>query len=204
MQTDELIAQLSPAGAGEDRRVARLLWRRPDGMQARSWYDVDAASARDMATAILSFGMWTKLPIPSPLPRSVSGWWNGRPARGRHDPPHQLLALPVWPSPVLAILQMSARAWTCPGWSWAIPAGLRLPGDPDRLPTLAATSGRCAAGPTRRPWRGWSRIVRRRGGRFCLFFHCTEVPPLYRPLVQPGIALTTAIGAFWAAICCAW
>lgn len=204
MQTDELIAQLSirlePVKTGA---VARLLL----GAAALGLIGSVLVMVlmlhprRDMATAIVSVGMWTKLAYTFAI--AAFGFWlverAGRPGSDMTRPA-LLLALPVLAIALLAILQMSAPDADMPqlvlGHSSRVCAFLVTL---TALPTLAATFWALRRlAPTRLTLAGaGAGLFAGAVGAFVYSFHCTEgSAPFIALWYSLGIALTAAIGAF--------
>ncbi len=204
MQTDELIAQLStrlePVKTGAVARL--LLGAALIGIAGSILVMVLMLHPRrDMATAILSFGMWTKLVYTFAI--AAFGWWlverAGRPGADMTRPT-LLLALPVLAIALLAILQMSAPGADMPklvlGHSSRVCAFLVTL---TALPTLAATFWALRRlAPTRLTLAGaGAGLFAGAAGAFVYSFHCTEgSAPFIALWYSLGIALTTAIGAF--------
>jgi hypothetical protein len=203
MQTDELIAQLSarlePVKTGA---VARLLL----GAAALGLIGSVLVMVlmlhprRDMATAILSFGMWTKLAYTFAI--AAFGFWlverAGRPGADMTRPA-LLLALPVLAIALLAILQISAPGADMPrlvlGHSSRVCAFLVIL---TALPTLAATFWALRRlAPTRLTLAGaGAGLFAGAVGAFVYSFHCTEgSAPFIALWYSLGIVLSAAIGA---------
>jgi hypothetical protein len=204
MQTDELIAQLStrlePVKTGAVARL--LLGAALIGIAGSILVMVLMLHPRrDMATAILSFGMWTKLAYTFAI--AAFGLLlverAGRPGSDMTRPT-QLLALPVLAIALLAILQMSAPGADMPrlvlGHSSRVCAFLVTL---TALPTLAATFWALRRlAPTRLTLAGaGAGLFAGAAGAFVYSFHCTEgSAPFIALWYSLGIALTTTIGAF--------
>jgi hypothetical protein len=203
MQTDELIAQLStrlePVKTGAVARL--LLCAALVGIAGSVLVMVLMLHPRrDMATAILSFGMWTKLAYTFAI--AAFGFWlverAGRPGADMTRPT-LLLAMPVLVIALLAILQMSAPGADIPrlvlGYSSRVCAFLVTL---TALPTLAATFWALRRlAPTRLTLAGaGAGLFAGAAGAFVYSFHCTEgSAPFIAIWYSLGIALTTAIGA---------
>jgi len=204
MQTDELIAQLStrlePVKTGAVTRL--LLGAALIGIAGSVLVMVLMLHPRrDMAIALTSTGMWTKLVYTFAI--AAFGFWlverAGRPGADMTRPT-LLLALPVLAIALLAILQMSAPGADMPrlvlGHSSRVCAFLVIL---TALPTLAATFWALRRlAPTRLTLAGaGAGLFAGAAGAFVYSFHCTEgSAPFIALWYSLGIALTTAIGAF--------
>jgi hypothetical protein len=204
MQTDELIAQLStrlePVKTGAVMRL--LLGATLAGIAGSILVMVLMLHPRhDMAIALTSFGMWTKLVYTFAI--AAFGLWlverAGRPGADMTRPT-LLLALPILAIALLAILQMSAPGADMPrlvlGHSSRVCAFLVTL---TALPTLAATFWALRRlAPTRLTLAGaGAGLFAGAAGAFVYSFHCTEgSAPFIGLWYTLGIALTTAIGAF--------
>jgi len=203
MQTDELIAQLSvrlePVKTGAVTRLlsgAALI-----GIAGSILVMVLMLHPRrDMAIAVLSFGMWTKLAYTFAI--AAFGFWlverAGRPGADMTRPT-LLLALPVLAIALLAIAQMSAPGADMPGLvlghSSRVCAFLVTL---TALPTLAATFWALRRlAPTRLTLAGaGAGLFAGAAGAFVYSFHCTEgSAPFIAIWYSLGIAVTTALGA---------
>jgi hypothetical protein len=203
MQTDELIAQLStrlqPVKTGAVTRL--LLGAALIGIAGSILVMVLMLHPRrDMATALLSFGMWTKLAYTFAI--AAFGFWlverAGRPGADMSRPT-LLLALPILAIALLAILQMSAPGADMPrlvlGHSSRVCAFLVTL---TALPILAATFWALRRlAPTRLTLAGaGAGLFAGAAGAFVYSFHCTEgSAPFIALWYSLGIVLTTAIGA---------
>jgi hypothetical protein len=204
MQTDELIAQLStrlePVKTGAVTRL--LLCAALVGIAGSVLVMVLMLHPRrDMAIALTSVGMWTKLTYTFAI--AAFGFWlverAGRPGADMTRPT-LLLALPVLAIALLAILQMSAPGADMPrlvlGHSSRVCAFLVTL---TALPTLAATFWALRRlAPTRLTLAGaGAGLFAGAAGAFVYSFHCTEgSAPFIALWYTLGIAVTTAIGAF--------
>jgi hypothetical protein len=203
MRTDELIAQLSsglePVKRGQ---VARLLLAAAAlGLVGSVVVMLGMMGLRhDIARAILSFGMWTKLVYTFVI--AVLGYWlverMGRPG-AEMTRPLQLLALPLLAIALLAALQMSAPQADMPilvlGHSSRVCAFLVTV---TALPTLAATFWALhKLAPTQLTLAGAGAGLFAGGvGAFVYSFHCNEgSAPFIAIWYTLGIVVTTAIGA---------
>ena len=204
MQTDELIAQLStrlePVKTGAVTRL--LLCDALIGIAGSVLVMVLMLHPRrDMAIALTSVGMWTKLVYTFAI--AAFGFWlverAGRPGADMTRPT-LLLALPVLAIALLAILQMSAPGADMPrlvlGHSSRVCAFLVIL---TALPTLAATFWALRRlAPTRLTLAGaGAGLFAGAAGAFVYSFHCTEgSAPFIALWYSLGIVLTAAIGAF--------
>jgi len=204
MQTDELIAQLStrlePVKTGAVTRL--LLCAALIGIAGSVLVMVLMLHPRrDMAIALTSVGMWTKLVYTFAI--AAFGFWlverAGRPGADMTHPT-LLLALPVLAIALLAILQMSAPGADMPrlvlGHSSRVCAFLVIL---TALPTLAATFWALRRlAPTRLTLAGaGAGLFAGAAGAFVYSFHCTEgAAPFIALWYSLGIVLTAAIGAF--------
>jgi hypothetical protein len=203
MQTDDLIAQLSarlePVKNGA---VTRLLTGAiVVGLIGSAALMLLALGLRhDIAVAILSFGMWTKLAYTFAL--AAFGFWlverAGRPGADMAKPT-LLLALPVLAIALLAAVQMAAPEADVHrlvmGHSSRVCAFLVTL---TALPTLAATFWALRRlAPTRLALAGaGAGLFAGAAGAFVYSFHCMEgSAPFIAIWYSLGIALTTAIGA---------
>ena len=203
MQTDELIAQLSgrlePVKNGAMMRL--LMGAMLVGLAGSILVLLLVLKPRhDMASAILSFGMWTKLAYTFAI--AAFGLWlverAGRPGADMARPA-LLLALPVLAIALLSALQMSAPGADMPtlvmGHSSRVCAFLVTL---TALPTLAATFWALRRlAPTRLALAGaGAGLFAGAVGAFVYSFHCTEgSAPFIGLWYSLGIALTTGIGA---------
>jgi hypothetical protein len=202
MRTDDLIAQLSdglePMPAGT---VSRILQRAVAlGLLGSAVLMLLVLRPRsDMATAILSVGMWTKLAYTFAL--AAFGFWlverAGRPGADLHRPA-LLLALPILAIALLAAMQMSVPAADVHrlvmGHSSRVCAFLVAL---TALPTLAATFWALRRlAPTRLTLAGiGAGLFAGAAGAFVYSFHCTEgSAPFIGLWYTLGIALTAGIG----------
>lgn len=203
MRTDELIAQLSsglePVKSGA---VARLLAGAVLlGILGSIVVMLGVLGLRyDFATAITSFGMWTKLIYTFAI--ATFGFWlverAGRPG-AEMTRPLLLLALPLLAIALLSVLQMSAPRADMPGLvlghSSRVCAPLVLM---TALPTLAATFWALKRlAPTQLRLAGAGAGLFAGGaGAFVYSFHCTEgAAPFIAIWYTLGILATTALGA---------
>jgi hypothetical protein len=204
MQTDELIAQLSsglePVKKGA---VGRLLSGAVAlGILGSVVVMLAVIGLRhDISTAIVSFGMWTKLVYTFVL--AAFGFWlverAGRPG-AEMTRPLLLLALPVLAIVFLAVLQMSsANQAEMPalvmGRSSRVCAFLVTM---TALPTLAATFWALKRlAPTRLTLAGaGAGLFAGAAGAFVYCFHCTEsAAPFIAIWYTLGIGAVTLLGA---------
>ena len=204
MQTDDLIAHLSgdlpPIRHGTVTRI--LLGGILLGLIGSAAVMVFVLHPRhDLADAMTSFGMWTKLAYTLALTAFAFGIVEraGRPGAGMARPA-LLLALPVLAIALLSMIQMRA-----PG---ADPHALVM-GHTSRvcamlvvmtaLPTLAATFWALRQlAPTRLGLAGaGAGLFAGAAGAFVYCFHCPEAAaPFIAVWYSLGVALTTAIGGF--------
>ena len=203
MRTDDLIAQLSdglePVKQGAVRRLlmgAVLL-----GIAGSILVMLGMIGLRhDFATAITSFGMWTKLVYTFAI--AAFGFWlverAGRPG-AQMTRPLLLLALPLLAIALLSVLQMSAPHADMPGLvmghSSRVCAPLVLM---TALPTLAATFWALKRlAPTRLRMAGAiAGLFAGGAGAFVYSFHCTEgAAPFIAIWYTLGIVVTAAVGA---------
>jgi hypothetical protein len=204
MRTDDLIAQLSdgltPVKNGTVTRI--LLGATLLGLAGSVLVMLLVLGPRaDLAGAMASFGMWTKLAYTFAI--AAFGFWlverAGRPGADMTRPA-LLLALPVLAIALLAAVQMQA-----PG---ADPHALMM-GRSSRvcawlviltaLPTLAATFWALRRlAPTRPALAGaGAGLFAGAAGAFVYCFHCFEsAAPFIAVWYTLGIALTALIGAF--------
>jgi len=204
MQTDDLIAHLSndlpPIRNGAMMRV--LLSTVALGVIGSIAVMVMVLHPRhDLAAAMTSFGMWTKLAYTFAL--TAFGFWlverAGRPGADMVRPA-LLLALPVLAIALLSVIQMNAAD--------ADPRQL-LMGHTSRLcavlvtmtalPTLAATFWALKRlAPTRLGLAGTGAgLFAGAAGAFVYSFHCPEeAAPFIAIWYSLGVALTAAIGGF--------
>jgi hypothetical protein len=203
MRTDDLIGQLSahlePVKSGQAARL--LLSAIALGVLGSILVMLAVLGLRyDFATAITSFGMWTKLVYTFAI--ALSGFWlverMGRPG-AEMTRPLQLLALPLLAIALLSVLQMSAPQADMPklvlGHSSRVCAFLVTL---TALPTLAATFWALRQlAPTRLTLAGAGAGLFAGGaGAFVYSFHCTEgAAPFIAIWYSLGIVLTTAVGA---------
>jgi hypothetical protein len=204
MRTDDLIARLSdglePVKTGTVTRL--LLGAALLGLLGSAALLLMSLGLRhDLASAITSFGMWTKLTYTFAI--AAFGFWlverAGRPGADMTRPA-LWLALPLLAITLLAVLQLSA-----PG------ANMRLLvlGHSSRvcavrviliaLPTLAATFWALRRlAPTRLTLAGaGAGLFAGAVGALVYCFRCTEgAAPFIAVWYTLGIALTTGIGAF--------
>jgi len=203
MRTDELIAQLSeslePVRRGS---VAMLLMRAALlGVAGSILVMLTMIGLRhDLSTAMVSFGMWTKLIYTFAI--AMFGFWlverAGRPGTGMTRPV-LLLILPLLAIALLSVLQMSAPQADMPklvmGHSSRVCAPLVFL---TALPTLAATFWALRKlAPTQLTLAGaGAGLFAGAAGAFVYSFHCTEgAAPFIAIWYTLGIAVTTAIGA---------
>jgi hypothetical protein len=203
MRTDELIAQLSdglePVKNGAVGRLlagAVLL-----GIAGSIVVMLGVLGLRyDFATAITSFGMWTKLVYTFAI--ATFGFWlverAGRPG-AEMTRPLLLLALPLLAILLLSALQMSAPEADMPrlvmGHSSQVCAPLVLL---TALPTLAATFWALKRlAPTQLTLAGaGAGLFAGAAGAFVYSFHCTEgAAPFIAIWYTLGIVATVAVGA---------
>jgi hypothetical protein len=204
MQTDELIDQLSarlePVKTGAVMRLlagAVLLGL----IGSAAILVLVLHPRRDMAVAILSFGMWTKLAYTFAI-AGFGFWLVERAGRPGADMARPAVALAL---PVLAIALLAAAQLAAPGAD----THRLVMGHSSRvcaflvtltaLPTLAATFWALKRlAPTRLTLAGaGAGLFAGAAGAFVYSFHCTEgSAPFIGLWYSLGIALTTAIGAF--------
>jgi hypothetical protein len=203
MRTDDLIAQLSdglePVKQGAVTRLlvgAVLL-----GIAGSILVMLGMIGLRhDFASAITSFGMWTKLVYTFAI--AAFGFWlverAGRPG-AQMTRPLLLLAVPVLAIALLSVLQMSAPHADMPGLvmghSSRVCAPLVLM---TALPTLAATFWALKRlAPTRLTLAGAiAGLFAGGAGAFVYSFHCTEgAAPFIAIWYTLGILVTAALGA---------
>ena len=203
MRTDDLIAQLSdglePVKSGAVGRLlagAVLL-----GIAGSIVVMLGVLGLRyDFATAITSFGMWTKLVYTFAI--AAFGFWlverAGRPG-AEMTRPLLLLALPVLAILLLSALQMSAPQADMPGLvlghSSRVCAFLVTV---TALPTLAATFWALRKlAPTQLTLAGaGAGLFAGAVGAFVYSFHCTEgAAPFIAIWYTLGIVVTAAVGA---------
>lgn len=204
MQTDDLIAQLSsglqPVRSGAVVRL--LLGALVVGVAGSILVMLTMIGLRrDLDSAMLSVGMWTKLIYTFAV--ATFGFWlverAGRPG-ARLTRPALLLALPLLAIALLAVVQISV-----PGADM----GLLVMGHSSRvcaflviltaLPSLAATFWALRRlAPTRLTLAGaGAGLFAGAAGAFVYCFHCTEGgAPFIAVWYTLGIALTAGIGAF--------
>jgi len=203
MQTDDLIAQLSlrlePVKNGAVTRL--LMGAIVAGLIGSAALMLLVLGMRhDIAAAILSFGMWSKLAYTFAL--AAFGFWlverAGRPGADMAKPT-LLLALPLLAIALLAAVQLAAPDADMPvlvfGHSSRVCAFLVTL---TALPTLAATFWALRRlAPTRLTLAGaGAGLFAGAAGAFVYSFHCTESSaPFIAIWYSLGIALTTAIGA---------
>lgn len=203
MRTDELIAQLS-AGLEPVKRgqVTRLLIAAAAlGLAGSVAVMLGVIGLRhDIASAIVSFGMWTKLVYTFVI--AVFAFWlverMGRPG-AEMTRPLQLLVIPLLAILLLAVLQMRAPQADMPklvlGHSSRVCAFLVTM---TALPTLAATFWALRQlAPTRLRLAGaGAGLFAGAVGAFVYSFHCTEgAAPFIAIWYTLGIVAVTAIGA---------
>jgi len=203
MQTDELIAHLSgglePVKRGTVARTLALALL--GGLAGSVLVMLVAIGLRhDLQSAMVSFGMWTKLVYTFVI--AVFGFWlverAGRPG-AEMTRPALMLALPVLAIILLAALQLSAPGADMPvlimGRSSRVCAFLVTM---TALPTLMATFWALRQlAPTRLTLAGAGAGLFAGGvGAFVYSFHCTEsTAPFIAIWYTLGVVLTTAIGA---------
>ena len=203
MRTDDLIAQLSdrlePVKQGAMTRL--LLGAIVLGILGSIAVMLGVIGLRhDFATAITSFGMWTKLVYTFAI--AAFGFWlverAGRPG-AEMTRPLLLLALPLLAILLLSALQMSAPHADMPGLvmghSSRVCAPLVLM---TALPTLAATFWALKRlAPTRLTAAGAiAGLFAGGAGAFVYSFHCTEgAAPFIAIWYTLGILVTAALGA---------
>jgi hypothetical protein len=203
MRTDELIAQLSdglqPVKQGAVTRL--LLGAILLGIAGSVLVMLTMIGLRhDLSTAMVSFGMWTKLVYTFVI--AVFGFWlverAGRPG-AEMTRPLLLLALPLLAILLLSALQMSAPQADMPalvmGRSSQVCAFLVTM---TALPTLAATFWALKRlAPTRLTLAGaGAGLFAGAAGAFVYCFHCTEsAAPFIAIWYTLGIAAVTALGA---------
>jgi hypothetical protein len=204
MRTDDLIADLSgrlePVRYGALTRLlilAVLL-----GLVASTILMLSALGLRhDIASAIMSFGMWTKLVYTFAI--AALGFWlvqrAGRPGADM-TPPARVLVLPVLAIALLAAIQLLAPGTDVPhlvlGHSSRVCPFLVIF---TALPTLAATFWALRRmAPTRLTLAGaGAGLFAGAAGAFIYSFHCTEgSAPFIGIWYSLGIVLTAAIGGF--------
>jgi hypothetical protein len=204
MQTDDLIAQLSSGlQPVKSDAVARLLLGAVVVGVAGSILVMLTVIGlrRDLNSAMLSVGMWTKLVYTFAV--AAFGFWlverAGRPG-ARLTQPALLLALPLLAIVLLAVLQISApgadMALLVMGHSSRVCAFLVIL---TALPSLAATFWALRRlAPTRLTLAGaGAGLFAGAAGAFVYCFHCTEgAAPFIAVWYTLGIALTAGIGAF--------
>jgi hypothetical protein len=202
MRTDELIADLSgrlePVRRGALTRM--LLAAVAVGLIGSAILMLSTNGLRhDVARAIVSFGMWTKLVYTFVI--AVFGFWLvGRAGRPGADVilPARILFLPVLAIALLAVAQLAAPGADMPGL---------ILGHSSRvcaflvtftaLPTLAATFWALKRmAPTRLTQAGLGAgLFAGAVGAFVYSFHCTEgSAPFIGIWYSLGILMTTAIG----------
>jgi hypothetical protein len=204
MRTDELIAQLSSGLAPVKRgQVPRLLLGAAAlGVLGSVVVMLGMMGLRhDIARAMVSFGMWTKLVYTFVI--AVFGFWlverMGRPG-AEMTRPLQLLALPLLAIALLAAMQMGgANQADMPklvlGHSSRVCAFLVTV---TALPTLAATFWALRQlAPTRLTLAGaGAGLFAGAAGAFVYSFHCNEgSAPFIAIWYTLGIVAVTAIGA---------
>jgi len=203
MRTDELIAQLSdglqPVKQGAVTRL--LLGAILLGIVGSVLVMLTMIGLRhDLSTAMVSFGMWTKLVYTFVI--AVFGFWlverAGRPG-AEMTRPLLLLALPLLAILLLSALQMSAPQADMPalvmGRSSQVCGFLVTM---TALPTLAATFWALKRlAPTRLTLAGaGAGLFAGAAGAFVYCFHCTEsAAPFIAIWYTLGIAAVTALGA---------
>ena len=204
MRTDDLIADLSgrlePVRYGALMRMlilAVLL-----GLVASTILMLSVLGLRhDIASAMMSFGMWTKLVYTFAF--ALAGFWlverAGTPGADM-APPARMLALPVLVIALLAAAQLLAPGADMPrlilGHSSRVCA-IRV--ILTALPTLAATFWALRRmAPTRLTLAGvGAGLFAGAAGAFVYSFHCTESSaPFIGIWYSLGILLTAAIGGF--------
>jgi hypothetical protein len=204
MRTDDLIADLSgrlePVRYGALMRMlilAVLL-----GLVASTILMLSVLGLRhDIASAMMSFGMWTKLVYTFAF--ALAGFWlverAGTPGADM-APPARMLALPVLVIALLAAAQLLAPGADMPrlilGHSSRVCA-IRV--ILTALPTLAATFWALRRmAPTRLTLAGvGAGLFAGAAGAFVYSFHCTESSaPFIGIWYSLGIVLTAAIGGF--------
>ena len=203
MRTDELIGQLSERLEPVNRSsLARLLLTAVAvGVAGSVLVMLGILGLRyDFASAIKSFGMWTKLVYCFAI--AFFGFFlverAGRPG-AEMTRPALLLALPLLAIALLSVLQMSAPDADMPnlvmGHSSRVCAPLVIL---TALPTLAATFWALRQlAPTRLTLAGGiAGLFAGAAGAFVYSFHCTEgAAPFIAIWYTLGIVLTTVIGA---------
>ena len=203
MRTDDLIAQLSsglePVKRGHCARV--LMAAAVLGLVGSTVVMLGMIGLRhDIASAMMSFGMWTKLVYTFAV--ALLGFWlverMGRPG-AEMTRPLLLLALPLLGILLLSAMQMSAPGADMPklvlGHSSRVCAFLVTM---TALPTLAATFWALRQlAPTRLTLAGaGAGLFAGAAGAFVYSFHCTEgAAPFIAIWYSLGIVLTTLIGA---------
>ena len=203
MQTDDLIAQLAgglePVKRGTVTRL--LLGAVVLGIAGSIVVMLGMIGLRhDISTAIVSFGMWTKLVYTFAI--AAFGFWlverAGRPG-AEMTRPLLLLALPLLAIALLSVLQMSAPKADMPGLvlghSSRVCAPLVLM---TALPTLAATFWALKRlAPTQLTLAGaGAGLFAGAAGAFVYSFHCTEgAAPFIAIWYTLGIVATVAVGA---------
>ena len=203
MRTDDLIAQLSsglePVKRGYCARI--LLTAAALGLVGSTVVMLGMIGLRhDIASAMVSFGMWTKLVYTFAI--VLIGFWlverMGRPG-AEMTRPLMLLAIPLLAIALLSALQMGAPGADMPrlvlGHSSRVCAFLVTM---TALPTLAATFWALRQlAPTRLGLAGaGAGLFAGAAGAFVYSFHCTEgAAPFIAIWYSLGIVLTTAIGA---------
>ena len=203
MRTDDLIAQLSdglqPVKQGAVARL--LLGAILVGILGSVLVMLTMIGLRhDLSTAMVSFGMWTKLVYTFVI--AVFGFWlverAGRPG-AEMTLPLLLLALPLLAILLLSVLQMSAPQADMPalvmGRSSRVCAFLVTM---TALPTLAATFWALKRlAPTRLTLAGaGAGLFAGAAGAFVYCFHCTEsAAPFIAIWYTLGIAAVTLLGA---------
>jgi hypothetical protein len=204
MRTDDLIAQLSsglePVKNGAVTRI--LLGAIFLGLIGATAVMLLVLGMRhDIAAAMTSLGMWTKLAYTFSI--AAFGFWlverAGRPGADMIRPA-MLLALPVLAIALLAALQMSAPDADMPVLVWGHSSRVcAFLVTMTALPVLAATFWALRRlAPTRLTLAGaGAGLFAGAAGAFVYSFHCTEgSAPFIALWYSLGIALTTAIGAF--------
>lgn len=203
MRTDDLIGQLSaslePVKRGAAARL--LLATIAVGMIGSAMVMLGVLGLRhDFSSAIVSFGMWTKLAYTFAV--AVLAFFlverAGRPGADMSKPA-VLLALPILSIVVLAVMQMNAPGADMPklvlGHSSRVCAFNVLI---VALPTLAATFlALRRLAPTRLTLAGaMAGLFAGGAGAFVYSFHCTEgTAPFIAIWYSLGIVLTMAAGA---------
>ena len=204
MRTDDLIADLSgrleqvaPGALTRMLVLAVIL-----GLVGSVVVMLSALGLRyDFASAIVSFGMWTKLIYTFTI-AALAFWLVQRAGRPGADmaPPARILLLPVFAIALLAAAQLLAPGADVPvlilGHSSRVCAFLVIM---TALPTLATTFWALRRmAPTRLTLAGTGAgLFAGAAGAFVYSFHCTEgSAPFICIWYSLGIASTAAIGSF--------